>query len=327
VGRFIMNSGHKTAFVSYSWDNEEHQNWVMHLVNTLLNSGVVAEMDVFITQRGTVNLNNMMVSNIRDKDYFIVVLTKNYAKKSDSQQGGVGFETTLSLPLLQQNLKKVILLLREGDHDVSVPFHLKGYHILDFRDDNKFEDSMKELLHRIYEVPLYEVGTLGNIPDLKPRKVVYQKESNPFDDFEIPIFRTYTDLEKEKFLNKSFNEINDLLNSFFIKVKESEHDFDFISEKIHEKKYIYKLYMNGKQRTGIKIWVGGHFGYGINLLYGNNPDFSNDNTTNDIIRCEINDNNEMELKMSMSMFGNQTANNPKDIVLEIWNTHLQQYLR
>ncbi|MDM5338503.1 toll/interleukin-1 receptor domain-containing protein [Fictibacillus enclensis] len=320
-----MVQEHKTAFVSYSWDSPKHQNWVMHFVNALKNQGVAAEIDVFVTQQGTVNLNNMMVSKIRDSDYTIIVLTENYAEKSDKQQGGVGFETTLTLPLLQQSQNRIILILRDGNYDVSVPFHLKGYYILDFRNDEEFDSRLKELLHKIYNVPLYEVQPLGEIPDLTPKKVEYLKNINPFDEIEIPNLRTHTDLDKERFLQKNFEEIQGLFNSLFMKVKETNDSFDFIEERIHNKKVIYKIYLNGQQRTAVKIWTGGLLGQGINLLYGNHYDVNNDGTTNETIRCEVNNQNELQLRMTMH-FGNVNASNPKDIVLEIWKHQIQPYL-
>mgnify|MGYP001290363638 FL=1 len=101
-----------SAFISYSWDSEEHKEWVVGLVNLLRDNGVDASADFFETQRGTTNLYSMMVENIRDKDYIIIVLTPEYAKKADSLQGGVGFETSMLIPLIQENLQKIIPIIR-----------------------------------------------------------------------------------------------------------------------------------------------------------------------------------------------------------------------
>ncbi|MHB1421331.1 MAG: toll/interleukin-1 receptor domain-containing protein, partial [Bacillota bacterium] len=120
-----------TAFISYSWDSEEHKDWVTSLVNLLRNNGVDATFDVFETQKGTVNLNAMMLKNIKDNDYTIIVLTQNYAKKADAFQGGVGFETNMLISYIQENLQKIIPIMRcKGDKAKAAPFYLSGVHYI-----------------------------------------------------------------------------------------------------------------------------------------------------------------------------------------------------
>ena len=38
------------VFISYSWDNSEHEEWVMAFANELRQKGVDATIDKFITQ-------------------------------------------------------------------------------------------------------------------------------------------------------------------------------------------------------------------------------------------------------------------------------------
>lgn len=77
----------KKVFISYSWDSTAHQQWVLELVYKLRDNGVDASIDILKTHE-TVNLNTMMVSNIRDNDYIIIVLTENYSKKLMNLLGG-----------------------------------------------------------------------------------------------------------------------------------------------------------------------------------------------------------------------------------------------
>ncbi len=44
----------------------------------------------------------MMVEHMRDDD-IVMVLTENYTVMADGFTGGVGFETILSLPIIQLN--------------------------------------------------------------------------------------------------------------------------------------------------------------------------------------------------------------------------------
>ncbi len=56
-----------TVFISYSWDNPRHKEWVIALANELRRNGIDATLDEFITQRGTVNLNRMMIEKVKSK--------------------------------------------------------------------------------------------------------------------------------------------------------------------------------------------------------------------------------------------------------------------
>lgn len=139
------------VFISYSWDNEEHKKWVLSLAATLRDNGVDASMDVFETQKGTTHLTEMMVKNIRDNDYTIIVMTTGYAKKADSMEGGVGTETRLLQNVINSNANKVIPILRNPlNSSKCIPFYLDGYHYIDFSEDKKFNNNIENLLYRIF---------------------------------------------------------------------------------------------------------------------------------------------------------------------------------
>lgn len=316
----------KKVFVSYSWDNENHQRWVMNLVNLLRRNGVDATFDKFETQSGTMHLYNMMVSNIRDKDYVIIVLTENYAKKANTLQGGVGFETLLTFPLLIKEPNKLIFILRHnGNFEDVFPFHLNGWYAIDFSDDSKFNESFKELLHRIEGVPLYEKVPLGPKPKLTPISIHDESSANDFSDFNIPNLKTITDLDKEEFIVKSFYEINELFTELFSQIKYKNHTFTFVTENTSNK-YIYKLYVNGNLKTAMKIWLSDDFRTkSIKLAFGKHIRMDYDNSYNECIMCEVNDNKEIVLKMFMNILGNKNANDPRSIVKEIWQNHLSHY--
>jgi hypothetical protein len=47
---------------------------------------------------------------------------------------------------------------------------------------------------------------------------------------------------------------------------------------------------------------------------------------NEIIQCEIGENKELKLKMTMNMFGNREAISDKDVTKEIWR-NMVNYLQ
>lgn len=109
--------------------------------------------------------------------------------------------------------KLVLLNKHSGDFKAAVPFHLKGYYTIDFSDDSKFEEAFTELLHRIYDVPFFETEPIGQRPTLVPKTSVAQGNGNtqPSDTFFLdilrPIVREYNDIDKMRFMGKSYKEI------------------------------------------------------------------------------------------------------------------------
>ncbi|HHC5062329.1 SEFIR domain-containing protein [Aeromonas veronii] len=160
----------KKVFISYSWDSEEHQLWVVELANKLRECGIDANIDLFIIHQETTNLNKMMVKEIRESDHVIVVLTREYKDKVDNWQGGVSFESDLLLPsLIGESADKLIFIMKHnGDYKTVFPFQYNGYYAIDFTDSSKSSMRFKELLHRIKGEPLYMKKDIGVMPKLLP---------------------------------------------------------------------------------------------------------------------------------------------------------------
>ncbi|OME19935.1 toll/interleukin-1 receptor domain-containing protein [Paenibacillus odorifer] len=328
-----MVSQHKTVFLSYSWDSLEHQQWVYDLMQDLRKNGIDASIDITITQTQTTNLNVMMIQNMRDRDFVIFVLTEKYAQKADALAGGVGFETILSLETLKNNPDKFIFIGRgQGNFNKMLPFHLQGYNVIDFSDSDAYAEALEKLVYRIHGVPLLEVEPLGNVPNLKPRSLVAKRieKETSFADFNIPNLRENTDLDRDHFIRKSYNEIVELLEELLNQVREKNPNFLFENDKISEKKNVFSLYVNGQQKASLKIWRDRFFSSGydqIFLFYGRS--YSNDdNAHNETIVCNEDHEKRMTLKMNFSGFGNQQDSlSPRQVVEGIWKHHLAPSLQ
>ncbi len=320
-----MQANNPTVFISYSWDSKEHQQWVICLTNALRSKGINALNDVFITQSGTVNLNKMMVSQIRDSDYTIIVLTENYALKSDQAKGGVGFETLLTLPYVRENLSKLILIMRhKGDYTKVFPFHLKDVYAIDFSSDEEYEEKLEELVYKILNIPLYEIEPLGLIPNLKP-KALPKRNPSGIDNRLIPRLKKITDKDKMQFLKDSYRQILLKFLDLFEQTKIVNEEFDYFYEELSSRKAIFQGYVNGNKRASIKIWYGSTMGLSeaIYLSFGPLVNDVNDNSYNEMIVCEENSDNELQLKQTMNIFGNKDKNDIDSIVQEIWSYHIK----
>ncbi|MGI8380432.1 SEFIR domain-containing protein [Priestia megaterium] len=170
-----MQTERKTAFISYSWDSPEHEQWVIDLTNKLrMQGGVDAKCDKFKLYTETTDMNAMMVEQVQRNDYVIIVLTEGYANKAPQIQTGVGFETMLITPMLQHSQDKLIFITRDANREKTTPFQMRSFYSIDFSNPETFDKRFKELLHRIYQKPLYEQAPLGDIPLLEPEKIVEQ---------------------------------------------------------------------------------------------------------------------------------------------------------
>lgn len=313
-----------TAFISYSWDSEEHKKWVLSFVSKLFSNGVEAYIDIFETQTETVNLNNMMIKNIKEKDYTILILTEEYAKKADALQGGVGFETNMLIPFIMSNLQKIIPIVRtKRDKSKAIPFYLTGVHYLDFSDDKQFEKAFDELLHRIYKVDLIEKPKLGKRPNLKTKNIeqnISKPACNIEDNNLIPKFSGVTDIDKNRFMEESYLDIINRLHVLLEKTKARNNNFEFDFDNITSKKVMARMYLNGAQKYSFKIWLGNSFGAKqetINISYGYFVS-DGDNSMNEMIICELDKKNRLGLKMTMNYFNSRDIIDSKTVATEIW---------
>lgn len=139
-----------SVFVSYSWDDESHVQWVKNLVESLRTSGVGVTYDDGRVQLGK-SSTQFMEEGIRDSRYVIVVCTPAYKARADSRQGGVGFEgQIMSAQLLQDgNIDKFIPVLRGGDWETALPTFLAARWGADLSDDPYDQRQFDDLVATI----------------------------------------------------------------------------------------------------------------------------------------------------------------------------------
>jgi len=136
-----------TAFISYSWDDEPHKEWVRGLAADLRADGVAVVLDQWELQPGD-RLPAFMEAAVRDNDYVLVVCTPHYKERSDGRQGGVGYEGDIMTGelLSKGNQRKFIPILRRGDGAAALPSWLVGKYYVDLRDGSDSERAYQDLL-------------------------------------------------------------------------------------------------------------------------------------------------------------------------------------
>ncbi|AGY54676.1 SEFIR Domain-Containing Protein [Bacteroidales bacterium CF] len=157
-----------TVFISYSWDTDKHEEWVLNLATKLMENGVNVILDKWDLGSLGNPLPNFMEKAIAKSNRVICVMTPNYKKKTEKSEGGVGYEYSIITAEIFAdgvNTSKFIPLIRQGAENESVPTALRGRKYVDMRKDAEFEDKfVHELLRDIHNAPKYKKPALGAKP-------------------------------------------------------------------------------------------------------------------------------------------------------------------
>ena len=154
------------VFISYSWDDEDHKNWVLNLTKRLFENGVQAILDRYELKPGA-NMLHFMDTAIPKADKVLIIFTPNYKLKAEKRQGGVGYEySILNFALYKQMVvnNKFIPILKSGNFGDSVPEFMQQFISVDMTNPAKFEDMLNNLLLSIYDKPPLEKPALGKSP-------------------------------------------------------------------------------------------------------------------------------------------------------------------
>ena len=138
-------------FISYSWDSDEHKNWVKSFADKLEE---YFEINVSLDQYDLDSFddkNHFMEKSVFDTDLILIITTNKYVEKANSRMGGVGIETKLSTSRhweesLGGKSSRIIPILRQGE---NVPNYLKEKFYLDFRNDDNFDSSFNDVVKHI----------------------------------------------------------------------------------------------------------------------------------------------------------------------------------
>ena len=112
----------KSAFISYSWDDDAHCDWVRALAGRLRADGIDVSIDRWAAVPGD-QLSAFMERAIRENQFVVIVCTPRYKHRSDAREGGVGYEGDImtSEVLNSQNHRKFIPVLRRGVWSQAAP--------------------------------------------------------------------------------------------------------------------------------------------------------------------------------------------------------------
>jgi TIR domain len=145
--------GIPSAFISYSWDSDDHKLWVRQLAEQLRIQGVNVILDQWHLKIGG-DRTHFMESSIKTSDFVVIVCTPIYAKKANSRGGGVGYEAMVITSQLAQDILQLrfIPVLRAGEWtDSAIPVWLGGKIGVDLRGDPYKQEEYECLLRTLHK--------------------------------------------------------------------------------------------------------------------------------------------------------------------------------
>lgn len=160
---------HPKVFISYSWTNVEHEQFVLEFATALRNHGVDAILDKWDLKPGQdkyVFMESMVVDPSVLK--VLVLCDRKYQEKANSRVGGVGTESQIISQELYGRVKqtKFIPVVCEYDDEgqPSLPVFMKGLIYIDVSTEERYGEGLDQLLRLIYEQPFHQKPKLGGAP-------------------------------------------------------------------------------------------------------------------------------------------------------------------
>lgn len=130
------------VFISYSWDSEEHKEWVGTLADDLeLDDRFDIKFDQYDLDELTDRFH-FMEKSCREADKVIVICTENFKNKSNERNGGVGIEaymlTSQHFKTLTADKQSKIIAVKRDRVDECIPTYLEGAFYVDLSKDDEY---------------------------------------------------------------------------------------------------------------------------------------------------------------------------------------------
>lgn len=224
-------------FISYSWTNPSHEDWVINLAERLVSDGVDVVIDKWNLKEGQDKFN-FMETMVKSEEIqkVLIILDAKYSEKAELRAGGVGTETQIISPKIYGDVsqEKFIPIVSEKDDNGNayVPTYLEGRIYIDLSDQDKFEENYEALLRNIYQRPAHSKPKLGKAPS-------YLFEETPMTHKTSGIIRGF-DNQVSKSPKRINSIVREFLDDFFDDLKgysanvSSTRDAILFGKAIHE---------------------------------------------------------------------------------------------
>ena len=155
-----------TVFISYSYDNQEHVDWVEKLALKMRIDGVNVIFDKWHIETGD-SVPFSIEQSILKSDYVVIVCTPNYKYKADNRLGGVGYEDSIITGEMVRgvNKTKYLPVIRKGTALNAIPIFLIDKRYENFTNIVEFDTDINynALLSKIHNIKR-DLPRIGDVP-------------------------------------------------------------------------------------------------------------------------------------------------------------------
>ncbi|CAG2150284.1 SEFIR domain-containing protein [Cupriavidus plantarum] len=164
-----MTTAAPKLFISYSWSNALHEQWVVQLAESLVESGVDVLLDKWDLREGhdTIAYMEQMVTDPAIQKV-LIICDETYAQKADGRDGGVGTETQIiSKGVYEKTTQEkfvAVIASRDAEGKPYLPTYYSSRIYIDPSDNDRYASEFEKLLRWVFNKPLYVKPTLGSRP-------------------------------------------------------------------------------------------------------------------------------------------------------------------
>lgn len=299
------------------------------------------------------------MNSIRDMDYAILIITDNYLKSFNCMYEVLevikekNYEHKIFPVVIETSIYSAIGRIpyikywedkfEELKHNISqINFINTGTLIDDLKRTQNICLAIEEFLSKVADMnnPNISDVNLAIENKLNEQSIltnenlnvnnVKENKTDVFSSLNIPkvsINSQVTDLDKNKFMKKSFDEINNLLKQICNQLNDDNVGINVEVEQLDSRTFTYQFYKNGNNIRVLKLFLGNCLGSRENNIGLSSEiySYSNGNSFNAIISNKI-ENGQLKLYFLIGLSLSQECKSAEEIVREIWTTYIQPYI-
>lgn len=156
-------------FISYSWTNQEHIDWVIALATELRRNGVDVILDKWRLKEGY-DAHAFMEQIVTSPGVrkVAIICDAVYVEKSRKRSGGVGAESQIMSGELygkvDQDKFVAIALHKDENGRVALPIFMNQRIFIDFTNSSNYHGSLEQLIRWCFDKPFHVEPELGSRP-------------------------------------------------------------------------------------------------------------------------------------------------------------------
>lgn len=163
------NEAPPKLFISYSWSSQIHEQWVLELAESLVESGVEVLLDRWDLREGhdAVKFMERMVADPEIKKV-VMICDEMYAQKADGRNGGVGTETQIISKRIYDNTSQdkfvAVLASKDSQGQPHLPTYYTSRIYIDLSEPDRYSSEFEKLIRWVFDKPLYVRPPIGKRP-------------------------------------------------------------------------------------------------------------------------------------------------------------------